>query len=88
MPTMQQAGVSEVARPAGSQPVPVLPAALLALGSLGLVGGAVMSRRMAGGDPPDDEPDEAGDAEPDSVQPSAGTPPTLTLVALPRERGS
>ena len=91
MPIGQRAGVSDVPAPAGSQPPAVLPAGLLALGSLGLVGGAVMSRRMAEGDPPDDEPDEPegpGDTEADSVPSFAAAPPALTLVALPRERGS
>ena len=68
---------------AAPEPPRSLAAALVAMGATALVAGAVVARR-ADGPPPEDEPDEAAGVEPPA---DTSSPPSLTLVALPRERG-
>ena len=76
------AGLAGDGSGAGPQAPPVGPAALLAVAALALLGGAFVARRVGGDEP---EPDGDDDASADGGD-EAASPPTLTLVPLPRER--
>jgi hypothetical protein len=61
---------------------PLAPVTMLGVAALALIGGAIGARRFGGDDPEpeggDDARDEGADEDP--------SPPTLTLVPMPRER--
>jgi hypothetical protein len=63
-----------------------LAAALLGIGSLAVVGAAVLARRLGPDDGPPDESRGATLPDEGAAQPTA--PRALTLVSMPRERGS
>lgn len=66
----------------GRPSAPTLPAGLLGLAALGLLGGSLVARRYGEDDPDSDEPGpgSVNEAEPER------SPPALTLVPLPRDR--
>ena len=80
--TAALAGLAGDGTGAGPIAPPVGPAALLGVAALALLGGAFVARRVGGDEP---EPDGEDDATADGAD-EEGSPPTLTLVPLPRER--
>jgi hypothetical protein len=80
--TARLAGLTGDGSGAGPTAPPIGAAALLGVAALALVGGAFVARRVGGDEPePDGHDDVVGNAAEDD-----GSPPTLTLLPLPRER--